>query len=334
MVTMKDIADTVGVSRTTVSAVLNNKQDKFNISDKTSQLIEETAKKMNYYRNSFAVSMVTGKSKEIAYFAFDLHLTHYIGRTICSTIMEAANHGYSVKLSGYTKEKFKENVRIMLEQRPAGIIAHLYPDAEYYTYLSAEAKKMSIPVIFLGGPTYSKNGLFVHTDDVSGVSKAVEYLHCAGHRRIGYLGFSGENQLRYRGYKEGLKNSNLKLNEEFIFSPDEYDRYFTMSPELRPTAFCAGTDKFATNFFRQAYKAGLRVPDDVSLIGFGDISASDCIVPLTTLHQSFEQIGQELTTLLCEEINSPEKRSFNEVIEKLVKVELIERESVAPPIKV
>ncbi len=331
MVTMKDIAETVGVSRTTVSAVLNGKQTIFNISNKTRDAIEKTARKLNYYRNGPAISMVTGKTRDIAYFSHNLNLDSFVGKLFYGVTTKAAEYNYYVKLSGFTVEKFKENVRSMLEQRPTGIIAQLYPGDEYHNYLTEQAKIFSTPIVFIGGPNNAKSGIFVHTNDVAGAFEAVDYFYRFGHRRIGYLGIPGDNQLRYIGYKNGLKKKRLKFNKDYVFTNDDYDRFFTMPVNSRPTALFGATDKYAMDFVKKTYKARVRVPDEVSLIGFGDVQARLCVVPLTSVHQPFEQFGRELVTLLDKEIKRPEKISFNKVIEKVINVKLTERESVAPP---
>jgi DNA-binding LacI/PurR family transcriptional regulator len=331
MITMKNIAEEVGASQSTVSFVLNGKHKELNISEETCRKIKDKAREMGYYRNSIAAAMVTGKSNVIAYFSGNL-LQEHIGRLIYGINMEANKNGFFTKLFNYDINNFADSVKTMLEQRPCGIICRLQnSDPDFYKLLKKESLRNLIPLVFLGKPEEKETaGLFVYTDDSKGTAEAVRYLFQKGHRHIGYLGFSRENDARYLGYKSMLEKTGLNLNKDFIFDMGSEEKFFSLPAANRPTALVSSTDSWAVEFFKIAYRKGINIPKDVSLVGFGDVPfAERCVVPLTTIRQPFVEMGKELTGMLCSEIDSSVKKSFKTLIRKTVKLELIERDSVA-----
>ena len=338
MVTMKDIALEAGVSRPTVSLILNGRGTGLRISDATRLRVHETAERLGYRPNELARAMITGKSNFIACVVSGLSW-EYESRTLAGVVEEAERHNFFVKVVCVQEgEDIVALTRRLVGQRPAGLV---YRDMceDRFPLVMEECYNQGIPMALAGNSLPHARGVRVGIDDAKGAELATEHLLGLGHRDIAFGSGVLEAPyatLRHRGFvaamaHRGLKapESRLVMREKLSESERLYGELFSSKP---PTAiFCAG-DIFAVLAVRAARRAGLRVPEDLSVVGYADmIMASFCDPSLTTIAEPFEQIGRAATALLFEEIGRKEKLSFSRELHQELPVKLVVRESTAKP---
>ena len=194
-----------------------------------------------------------------------------------------------------------------------------------------ELIEAGIPLVFIDVDIEDKRVSYIISDNIDGAKKAVRHLAELGHEKIAII--TGESitvptQMRLKGYREEMEAQNASINEDWIiegrFSVD--GGYEAMQKLLkiedRPTAiFCQG-DEIAIGAMKAIKEAGLKVPDDFSIVGFDDIEISQYLNPaLTTIRQQKEEMGIEAADMIIKLINHKEEKVEPEVI----KTKLIER---------
>lgn len=340
MIRMKDIAQKANVSRPTVSLVLNGKSGNVRISEETKKRIFDAAEKLGYCKNEIARSMITGKTYFIGFLSDQIDI-EYIAKNLNGVIEESQRHGYLVKIFPMpaVNDAFEQCVKNMIGQRPAGIICRSL-EYEKQKIIKRECEKFNIPVALIGSVKRENWGIRVLTDDAAGAGEAAKYLIRIGHSKIlcvtnpKGMRFSDE---RYKGFVEEAKKSGIKVQK--INVPEKDSDYKKLEKELiqifkspkRPTAIFCVTDELAMIALRAAGKSGLKVPDDLSVIGFADMRlAALANPPLTTVAEPFGEVGIIAARELIKEINAPSKNSFISPKNIELRVNMILRESTAP----
>lgn len=341
MLGMKDIAREAGVSRPTVSLVLNGKAGKGNvrISEETKKRVFAAAEKLGYCRNEIARSMITGKTCFIGFMSNNTDI-EYTAKNLSGAISECQKYDYFVKIfPTHTDENnFEQCLKNMIGQRPAGIICRS-PDIEQQKLLRRECGKYNIPVALIGSIYRGDWGIRVLTDDAAGAAEAAKLLIRNDRRKLLCVcsregkRFSDE---RYKGFAEGAKNAGLRIKKFSIpYSDDNFKNFEKellelLKSERRPDGIFCVTDELAMIVLRVTAKAKLKVPEDLSVIGFADMRmAAFATPPLTTVAEPFEEIGTTAARELLKEIKSASIKSFKspKIIELSVKMKI--RESVA-----
>ncbi len=315
VITIKDVASAAGVSVATVSLVLNGNASKLRISDTTRVRVKQAAERLGYRPNSYAKALRTSQSATIGILAFDIvdpYCAHVM-RGAESVILE--NQHYAVfsdlendqtKLAGYI-EFFKA-------KRIEGLLilaSSLLVDNATITKV-ADA---GIPLVVIGREVEDPRVPTVVTDSAGGASKVVRHLVDLGHRDICFvLGPPAytDSQLRWIGGKRVLENAGIEIRQELVVSEsaggwgpkaayDATERLLKRGCSF--TAVVAFDDISAFGVIRALSDAGLTVPDDVSVVGFDDLSASAYYnPPLTTVHYSMVDMGRDGAKLLFEHI--------------------------------
>ena len=242
-------------------------------------------------KGTFVADHNTGKKAEtltIGYF-LDSSIEAGISSPYYSMIFnalekEATRHGYTLT---YFSDAGEHNLKKVLKKLD-GVIATCFPRIEHII----EDIKQSIPVVVMDNSAADKSIPSVIIDNYSAEAATVDYLYRLGHQKIGFLcGLSdsdvGKN--RFAGFRRGLKNNNLPYDESLVFRGDySYEAglkgadYFLRLPQT-PSAIVCSNDSMALGAMGQFHKAGVKVPDDISIVGFDDISvASRVVPPLTT----------------------------------------------------
>ncbi|OGV55975.1 MAG: hypothetical protein A2017_07870 [Lentisphaerae bacterium GWF2_44_16] len=335
MVTMKDIAKAAKVSRPTVSIVLNGRSTQIRISDETKKIVEETAERLGYRRNDIARSMVTGKTNCIGFVDSDI-VSEYSSRILSGIIKECNEKNYFVKIFPYYEEVyFKDVVKRIIEQRPAGLICRSLSE-EMLECLRKEAFNLGIPIAVTGSSFPHDWGIRIVTDDEDGASQATKHLIDLGHKHIAHVNFSwkrGFAELRKSGFLKTMASYSLKVTPNHIVllkninkAEELIGKLFDL-PEIPTAIFCA-TDEIAAIAIRAARKKRLNVPDDISITGFADMKISRLTDPsLTTVSEPFDKIGKIAADELIKEIERPSKRYFSKAMEKKIDLKLIIRNS-------
>ena len=304
MLRMSDIAKRAGVSQSTVSFVLNGRDTAVRISDKTRQKVLDAADELGYRQNHVARAMRTGNSQMLGFVGGDL-CNENVGTMLSGALQEAESHGFTLKILPHCEgTDGMATIRRTSELRLMGVAA-LHLPAELVQSLHEEAQHCNTPMVLLDTPVPLEGVPQVATDDEGAVHAGVRYLVELGHARIALVSsdpISVLAPLRENAFLAALRDAKLEPNPDdvvrgnfSIHAPNvaAARALLNRSARSRPTAiFCLG-DAIAATVIQVAGAMGLRVPADVSVLGFGDLNiASLCSPPLTTLAQPFRLMGR------------------------------------------
>ena len=300
MITLKDIASASGVSVATVSYVLNDCGN-VKISAPTREKVLAAAKRLGYEPNELARSVRRGYSNVIALVSttgLDSDYFYNIFNSICRT---ATRLDFAVKVQSLENDVLSV-LKMLIEQCVAGVIFHA---ADFGTCreLALELRKRGIPITAVNCRADIPECPSFASDDFKGASAAVSCLRKAGCRRIACMTHRGECDyilLRNEGYRSAMHELFPDQAPVFIDDTDFADRAtrnrirkLLKDPGTRPDGIFCIADGHAFHFYQLAYELGIRVPEEVSVIGYGDLSgAADAMVPLTTVRQAFAEMGR------------------------------------------
>ena len=333
MSTIYEIAKIAGVSPTTVSKVINNYPD---VSDKTRAKIKKILEEENFLPDSQAQFLSTKKTWTLGIVYFEdlgVGLNHpFFSGVIEAFKRQSDKYGYSL-LFGSKNDRLKNDTFLeYFKYRCVDGIAIICTDPNDKETLELIESDFPIVVIDM----FNKNTSTVTSDNVQGCSLALNYLYKLGHRKIAHIQGVAQadnwpSSIRKKTYIEVMKKLNLDIPEGYIVDGVNFDvsgGYDAMKELLslkdRPTAVFASGDKLAIGAIDAIKDAGLRVPEDISVIGFDNIEIAKYVTPkLTTIRQNCQEIGKAAVDILIEQINKKEKLKIN----KVIPVELIERES-------
>jgi LacI family transcriptional regulator len=328
--TLADIARELGVSKMTVSRAINNHPE---ISPETRARILETAQRMNYRPNQHARALTTNRSYLFGIVVPDLMHSYFA--EICRGVEAVARPaGYQNLICSTDEDAANEigEVEALLPRTDGLIVASSLPPAEAKFY--RRAIKEGAKIVLIDRRLEGLRCPVVMPDDVLVGLLGTEHLIKLGHRRIGHLRGTVASTAagRFEGYKQALANHRIPFKVSLVRECGftERDGYEAMSAWIKegtvPPAIFAANDPAAIGAMRAASDAGLRVPDDVALVGGGNIHYGDMLrVPLTTVAWSTSEMGQAAAHLLIEMIEGKEKKSKNPQI--IVEPELVVRES-------
>lgn len=331
-ITMKDIAQALGVSVATVSRAL---KDNPRISKEQREKIQAYAREHHFYPNVIAESLRNSRVKPLKIIGVIVpQLSHFYFSSILSGIEEeATTHGYRIMVA-QSNERYEREVRIcqdFYKNRVCGVIVSQAKDTVKYEHF----KKLidhHMPLVFYDRICTGINCSRVVVDDYMGAYNAVTHLINTGCRRIAC--FSSPMTLeisknRYNGYRDALLKNGLKINENFLRICDNREDAEELTPELLqqeeiPDAFFAVNDDTAVGILYAAKHMGYRIPEDISICGFtnGDRSKA-CDPMLTTVEQRGVRVGEEAANILISKVEGllpPDK-----VEKRIVRTKLIIR---------
>ena len=304
-----DVAKLAGVSRSTVSFVLNNTPD-IKISEETRKRVLEAVKALDYKPNAIARSLAKQKTEVIAFFVLDI--VNPVFPNMARGIEDVARHnGYTLFLCNTDGKSLRElrYMNTMLERRVDGIIVGALTNEE----ISRIAKERNVPLVILEHPRLPEHDV-VYADNIAGSYESVTHLIELGHKRIAHITINPESiivQERIEGYKKALANAGIPFDEKllkiFYGKVEEevaIDELFSLSDP--PTAIFAFSDFMAIQIMKILIKRGIKIPEDVSIVGFDDTLASLTIPALTTVAQPFYEMGAKAAEILIERLKNPD----------------------------
>ena len=319
MITIKDIAKAVGVSASTVSRALTGSPL---VSDETRSRILDVARSLGYERNELARALVKGASGAIGLVVPDITNPFFsdVARGV-SDIAERAGYGVILCNTDGRVDRELSYVRLMRRKRVDGLlVCSATLDAPFVQDLTAAGT----PFVLVSRMSADPDVPYVITDDRAGARLAVEHLVDLGHRRIGYIGGPENVQAsrdRMRAYRDVLSEQAISARSEWSHHAD-----FTqtagrqvgqqiLAQADRPTAIFAANDVTALGVLEVAEGLGLRVPEDLSLVGYDDISyASLPRIQLTTVAQPAVEMGQIASDWLFSRIESDDVSPLQRVL--------------------
>jgi DNA-binding LacI/PurR family transcriptional regulator len=349
-ITSKDVARLAGVSQSTVSLVLNHVTT-VQIAAKTREKVLQAARELNYQPNVLAQSLKTNRSKIIGLLLPSI--TNPFFPSIAQGIEDfAVASGYNVFLCNTFRDQVKEEnyVKTLISKQVDGII---FASSVENPLIFREAQKRKIPIVTFDRRIENNDFDCLQVDNIQGGEMAVNYLFSLGHRNIGfittYMGTSGHID-RLTGYKNAYEKAGIAVNPNYI-KDDRYQNkgmedandyemnigrklaadLLKQCPEV--TAIFAVNDLIALGIIGLRQQ-GIRIPEDLSVIGFDNINLAKIASPaLTTIAQPTYQMGQQATKLLIAKITRDERDCKAPRQLLLFPPELIVRDSCAPNVK-
>lgn len=332
---IKDVARLAGVSVTTVSRVLNGERY---VKEDLKQRVNLAIEELGYAPSHIARSLVRNKTNLIGVIVPDITSSFYA--TILSSIEEAASdNDYNLLVCNISEDIDKEQkyLNVFQEMRVEGIIImHEKINDE----IRGIIHKMKIPVIFSSVKPMEQEFISVIVDDYKAAYDATNYLIGLGHDAIGFIGgdmrdiTSGQN--RYSGYRNALTNSGIRIIHEYIRFGDYKVKsgYEQMKELLRvkqpPTAVFAVSDDMAVGAMNCIRDHGLRVPEDISIVGFDGSQLTELTRPtLTSMEQPIHEMGKVTMQVLLKQVETGEVPDRDIILEH----RLVARESCKARVK-
>ena len=309
--TMKDIAREFGISVATVSRAL---KDSPRISLERRKAIQQYARDHNFYPNAIGEALRHSRmmpSKVIGVIVPEF--THYYFMSVLTGIEEAAAaRGYSimVALSGELNEREVSICDTFRYYKVCGIIVSQAKDTRNYEHYQ-KLIDAGIPLVFYDRICTGVNASRVVVDDYMGAYNAVTHLIETGCKRIAFYGSPLQLEIsknRLNGYKDALLKHGMKVDEEIIRFCDNRADAEALTPEIlalehRPDGFFAVNDDTAIGILYTVKRAGLKVPEDVSICGFTNGQrAVACDPMLTTVEQRGHRVGEEAASILMDKV--------------------------------
>ena len=322
---LKDLAQELGVSIATVSRALRSSPE---IGQDMQMKVKELAKRLNYRPNPFAQSLRKEAPRVIGVVVPNL-VTHYYAAVLDGIEDEARKEGYSV-ISANTHEDTNAEIRAIdnfISLHVEGIIACLSQNTTDYSHF-VEISNMGIPLVFFGRTCLSDRFSSVTANGDEAAFQATQHLIDTGSRRIAFIG--GPNHLdmvkrRKHGYLEALRENRIPIDRDLV-ACEKIDYQWAMDAttrllqqENRPDAILAFNDIITFAAFTAIKQQGLRIPEDVALIGFTDDVHAQYVTPrMSAIEDQSHLMGQTACRLLLKNIGGDAKIYREIVPQKLV----------------
>lgn len=332
MVTIKDIAQVAGVSPSTVSRALN---DSALINEATKRRIRRIAKKLGYERNELARGLVKGSSGTVGVIIPDITNPFFAEITKgVEQVVRSRGFGLVLCTTEGVPSREQEYLRLLRRKRVDGlIIASVTVDDPYLK----ELQRARVPFVLVSRLSEKVAAPYVVVDDQAGGRLAVEHLVSLGHTKIAHIGgpenvHSGRE--RMQAYREVLKERGIRIRRDWaVFATFTQEAGYTVGKVLllgkeRPTAIFAANDLIALGVMEAAEELGVRIPKDLSLVGYNNIAyAALPRIQLTTVAQPAHEMGE----IAADYLLSTRTGGASEKLQCVLSPRLVVRKTTAPP---
>ncbi len=334
-VTIYEVAREAGVSTATVSRVINDRQ---HVREATRLKVEEAMARLGYVANRQARGLAGGRSKVIGLLVYELG-SSYFSQLIKGIDAAVTSIGYDLML--YTtharREREAQHAAELAGGPVDGLIIVLAVDIRSYV---DRLHSQRVPFVLLDHDSDVPGTTFITAANRQGARDGVHHLIGLGHRRIALItGTPGTSSARERlaGYRDALRDADIEHDPALVVKGDFLeDRGYAATRELLqlpspPTAIFTSADTAAFGALRALREAGLRVPEDISIVGFDDIPESSLVTPpLTTVRQPLKEMGATAVRLLRNLMDDPEMTPRRtELATQLV----VRDSSASPPVR-
>jgi LacI family transcriptional regulator len=332
--TMKRVAAELGVSVTTVSKVLNHHSD---IGNTTRQRVLAKVEELGYRPNAVARSLTLRRTNTLGVIIPDLMHSFFVEIVAgIETVVSQRGYGLLLCCSAETAKKERAELEMLRSRQVDGVVI-ASANASGNTKLLQEFQALGGGLVMIDRDDHPKVRCHrVLTDDVQVGRLATAHLLSTGRRAIGHIVGPAvvHAERREQGYREALRAEGIEPKPGWIISGGfmENDGYQAMKRLLESRsqidAVFAANDPAAIGAMKAVWEAGLSVPDDIAIVGAGNVVHSDLLrVPLTTVSWSKEEMGRRAAELILDQIGPHPKGPFRRVI---VPPELIVRGSSSP----
>ncbi|WP_425280980.1 ribose operon transcriptional repressor RbsR [Mixta intestinalis] len=330
MATMKDVARMAGVSTSTVSHVINN--NRF-VSEAIREKIEAAIRELNYAPSALARSLKINQTHTIG-MLLTASSNPFYAEVVRGVENSCYERGYSLVLCNTEgdEERMNRSLETLLQKRVDGLLimcteSHL-PSVDILT------RYPGIPSVMMDWAPFEGDSDIIQDNSLLGGELAANYLIARGYQRIACIAGPLDKTpacLRLEGFKKAITAAGLPLPAEYIVNGDfEFQGGFNgmnalLACKIRPQAVFTSNDAMAVGAYHALYQAGLRIPEDMAIMGYDNIELARYMTPpLTTIHQPKDELGELAIDTLIHRMKAPGASQ-----QKLVLTpELIERHSV------
>lgn len=315
MVSLKDISAACGVSVATVSKALNDHSD---VGEETKLHIKETAKKMGYFPNASARALRTNRSNSIGVLFVDeipqSGLTHdYFSHILDSFKITVEAQGYDVTFINCNKNR-KNQMSYLEHCKYRNVDGVLIACVDFADKEINELLRSDIPIVTID--YVYNNKLAVSSDNAKGMRDLVTYIYEQGHRKVAFIhgqNYSPVTDVRMKSFYKTAAEVGLEINEDYIveglFRDTQSAEKLTaklLNMKDRPTCIIYPDDLCAMGGRNEIFARGLKIPEDISIVGYDGIRITQQIEPqLTTIYQDTRMMGRVAAENLINQIEKP-----------------------------
>jgi DNA-binding LacI/PurR family transcriptional regulator len=337
-VTIKDIAKALGLSTSTVSRAL---RDSYEISPETKKLVLECAEKLNYRPNPVALSLKERKTRSIGVVVCEI-ANSFFSQVINGIESVAYDKGYNVIISQSHESYDREivDLQFLSSRGVDGILISVSTETSDYQHILNLHEK-GLPIVLFDRIAPGINTHTIITDNFKGAYEATEHLISNGYKKIAAIStseFLSISTERLAGYKEALNANGIRISNDYIkhcfyggmiFSEVEESINQLMTLKEPPEAIVTLSDKLTLGSLKTFKRRGLRIPDDIAIVGFSNSDIAEITDPaLTVVRQPAFEMGKASTELLLQLIES--RRPVTEFEKRILSTEFIVMESGKP----
>lgn len=327
---MKDVARLAGVSTSTVSHVINKNRY---VSESITLRVNNAIKELNYAPSAVARSLKMNRTNTIGMLLTTSNNPFY-AEVVRGVERSCYERGYSLILCNTEGDlqRMDHSLETLLQKRVDGLLIMC-------TEVQGPSKDVfsrypSVPTVMMDWSPFESGGDIIQDNSFLGGEIATRHLIEAGFTRIACIAGPQDKspaRARYQGFMRAMEQAKIAVNDDYIiFSDFEFAGGFNSMNKLLelpipPQAIFAGNDSMAVGAYQAIFQKGMKVPDDISIIGYDDIDLSPYMIPpLTTIHQPKDKLGQQAVNQLIYRMDNPESDANILVLTP----ELIERQSV------
>lgn len=332
-VTMEELGRKVGLSRQTISRVVNSHHS---VKPQTRQKVEQAMKRHGYRPNLLARSLAQNRRNALGLVlprGGEMLSNPYFSGIIAGVGIEAQHRGLT-PVFYFPKDNSGPRYRLFEMIRDGRVDGGLVIEEKNIDKPTLNRiEKDNYPVIILNTHLPGRNVNWICADDEGATYQIVEHLIKLGHRRIIYLhGFDNSNtsEERLRGYRKALEDNGipyrqkLMANSEFLSETAYRKTLKYINSKVKFTAICAGNDLAAFGAINALKEKGLRVPQDIAVVGYDDFDFASMVSPaITTIRQPLIEMGKLAVAKLLEVIENKKEKK----VQKVLRTELVVRES-------
>jgi len=337
LVTLKQIAEELGISVATVSKALKEYSD---VSKRTRALVRETAHRLNYKPNSFAVNLRTKESKTIGIIIPEI-VHHFFSSVIKGIVSQAEKKGYLVIMlqSNESYDLEKKQLDLLISKRVDGILISLANGTGNFDHIK-NVISQDIPLVMFDKIAKVVNCSKVIVDDRKAAYMATQYLINIGCKKIAH--FRGpllpQNSIdRFLGYKQALLDNNIKYDSSLVYINECSDKSFEegkknakqlLKDHKDVDGIFINTDLVAIGAMTLFLEKGIKIPEQINIVGFSNWFMSSVISPsLTTVDQPGFKMGKKAFKILYKEMMAKKKNKNFDYKQVVLDTELVIRDS-------
>lgn len=325
-ITIKDVANKLNVTTSTVSRALN---DHHSISDKTKILVRKTAEELNYSPNKVAASLRSGKGNSIGVIVPKID-SNFMSSCISGIESVAYPAGYNLIIcqSNETYKREIHNIQTLIDSQVSGILMSLSNETKDSNHLQKIIDK-NTPLVMFDRIADDLDVDFVVNDDYTATKKTIKHLVNQGYKKIAYIGAASHIYVyknRLNGYLDSLKEFNLESNDAWIVTNiNSQEEAFEVTKKMFkskdknncPDAFFCTSDINALGTMLALEEMGLKIPEDVGVIGYANDQFSRIIKPsLSSIEQHPKDLGENSAKILLDLLK--QKNPFTKVHKRVI----------------